>query len=169
MLKTIQHIAIFLLLVGTTSQTLGQSFMVLEKMGTKKRYVYYIGQSITYREKNATEFEYGTITNLLDSAFTVANDTVLFKNVAQVNISNKRHSPLLAMAGPTLISAGVVLLAIDVINRGIVQGGGYTWEPAIGTASVALVTAGGLILLLKKNKKKLGDKAWWRLRKVEVY
>ena len=143
--------------------------MVLEKMGTKKRYMYYVGEQVEYQLTNSKSFESGAITNILDSAFVANSDTISFSSVATVNIRNKRESTIVDAAGPVLISAGVVLLAIDAINRGLIQEGGYTWDSGIGNTSAALITTGALIIILKKNKVKLKENGWWRLRKAAIY
>ncbi len=143
--------------------------MVLEKMGTKKRYIYYVGEQIEYKLSNKEAFEVNIVTNILDSAFVSNNDTIKFSAISTININNKRKSGIVDAAGPVLISAGVVLLAIDAINRGLIQEGGYTWDTGIGTASIALVTTGALIILFKKNKVNLKENGWWRLRQAAVY
>lgn len=164
-----KHISLTILLLAVGTISIAQTFMVLEKMGTKKRYMYYVGEQVNYQLNNSKSFERGAITNILDSAFVTNSDTIYFSSVATVNISNKRESTIVDAAGPVLISAGVVLLAIDVINRGLVQEGGYTWDSGIGTTSIALVSAGALIILLKKNKVSLKENGWWRLRKAAIY
>jgi hypothetical protein len=160
-------LTISFILLGTFS--IAQTFMVLEKMGTKKRYLYYVGQQIEYQLEDQKSYDRSILTNILDSAFVINSDTIEFSTINSVNIRNKREPNIISAAGPVLISAGVVLLAIDAINRGIVQEGGYTWDSSIGTTSAILVTAGALILILKKNKISLKEKGWWRLRKVAIY
>ncbi len=152
-----------------TTFSFAQSFLVLEKMGTKKRFVYHIGQQLNYQLQGHKSFESSLITNILDSAFVTNNDTIPFSTIKMVNISNKREAGILTTAGPILISAGVIILAIDIINRGLIQDGDYSWDSGIGVTSAALVTSGALIMILKKNKKNLSDNGWWRLRKAEIY
>ncbi len=146
-----------------------QTFMVLEKMGTKKRYIYYVGQQIEYQLTGYKSFNRNLITGILDSAFVSHTDTVRFASITKVSIKHKREAGIIGAAGPALISAGVILLAIDIINRGLVQGGDYSLDSGIGTVSAILATTGALIMVLKKDKKKLGERGWWRLRKAEIY
>ncbi len=143
--------------------------MVLEKMGTKKRYIYYVGEQIEYRLPSQKSYNQGVVSNILDSAFVASSDTIRFSSISNINIRNKRESGIVNTAGPVLITAGVVLLAIDVINRGLVQNDGYTWDAGVGTTSAVLVTTGALIMILKKDKISLKEKGWWRLRKAEIY
>lgn len=151
-----------------TGATYAQTFMVLEKMGTKKRYVYYMGETIEYQLKGEKTFNSERITNILDSAFVAYNDTVSFKAVERINIKPKRKASLLNIAGPSLIIAGLGYLAIDQINKGIVQGGGgSTWDSSVATTSFIIAGTGALIIVLQKNKVPLSG--WWRLRKVNVY
>lgn len=154
-----------LLLFGVTS--FSQTFMVFEKMGTKKRFVYYIGEPIEYQLKGSKQFNKGVLTNFLDNAFIANNDTISFSSISKINIKPKRKVGLQNTAGPMLIAAGAVILSIDFLNRSLLQDGGYYWDTGIGTTSLALVATGGLIILLQKNKKPLDG--WWRLRKAAIY
>ena len=164
-----KHIALTILFFLVAAFSYAQTFMVLEKMGTKKRYIYYIGEQINLQVLDQKEFQSSLITNILDSGFVANNDTIPFSSLASVNIQNKRESGIVDAAGPILIASGVVLLAIDAINRGLVQEGGYTWDSGIGTTSAVLVTTGALIIILKKNKVNLKENGWWRLRKAAIY
>ncbi|MCB0495210.1 MAG: hypothetical protein KDC79_03690 [Cyclobacteriaceae bacterium] len=162
--KTILVIVTLILVTGVTY---AQTFMVLEKMGTKKRHVYYMGETIEYRLKGQKEFTSDQITNILDSAFVTQSDSIPFKSIDRINIKPKRRATLLNVAGPYLIIAGLGLTAIDLINRGVVQGGDASWDSSIGTISGILVGTGALVMILQKNKIPLDG--WWRLRKVSVY
>ncbi|MCF6351752.1 MAG: hypothetical protein L3J06_01970 [Cyclobacteriaceae bacterium] len=169
-MKYKNHIILLTLLFSlATTFSFAQSFLVLEKMGTKKRFVYHAGQQISYQLKGHKSMNQRLVTGISDSAFVANNDTILFSTVKMVHIGNKRESGLLTTAGPILISAGVIILAIDVINRGLIQDGDYTWDSGIGTTSAALVSSGALIILLRKNKKNLSSNGWWRLRKAAIY
>lgn len=163
-----KHIALTLIFSFSILFSFAQTFLVLEKMGTKKRFVYYTGQQIEYQLVGHKSFNRSTITNILDSSIVTNNDTISFSVINTINVKNKREAGIVSAAGPVLISAGVVLLAIDAINRGLVQEGGYTWDSGIGATSAILVTTGALIMVLKKNKKSVKENGWWRLRKVAI-
>lgn len=154
-------------LVILTGATYAQTFMVLEKMGTKKRYVYYMGENIEYLLKGQKVYESDRVTNILDSAFVVQSDTIPFKSIEKINVKSKRKASLLTVAGPSLIIAGLGYLVIDQINRGIVQSGGSSWDSSVATTSFIIAGTGALIIILQKNKVPLDG--WWRLRKVSVY
>lgn len=164
-----KHVTVTLLFILLASFSFAQTFMVLEKMGTKKRYIYYIGQKIEYQLIDQKSYDRNLITTILDSAFVSRRDTIPFSSIHAINIKNKRNAGIINTAGPTLIIAGASLLAIDAINRGLIQEGGYTWDTGIGTASTILVTIGALIMVLKKDRIILNNKGWWRLRKADIY
>ncbi len=168
-MKYRNHITLTLLFSLASTFSVAQTFLVLEKMGTKKRFVFNIGEQINYQLVGQKTKEMRLLTNILDSAFVVNNDTIPFSTISMVNIGNKRQSGILTTAGPILIYAGVIILAVDFINRGLVQEGEYTWDSGIGLTSAALVTSGALIMVLRKNKKKIGSNGWWRLRKATIY
>ena len=163
-----KHITLTFIFSFSILFAFSQTFLVLEKMGTKKRFVYHTGQQIEYQLAEHKSFERNTITNILDSALVTNNDTISFSEISTVNVKSKRETGIVSAAGPVLISAGVVLLAIDAINRGLIQEGGYTWDSGIGATSAILVTTGALIMVLKKDKKNVKENGWWRLRKVAI-
>lgn len=168
-MKHKNYITLTFLFSFAISFSFAQSFLVLEKMGTKKRFVYNIGEQINYQLVGQKSIETSLITNILDSAIVSNNDTIHFSTIKMVNIGSKRESTILTTAGPMLVAAGVVILAIDFINRGLIQEGGYTWDTGIGVASTALIASGALIMVLRKNKKNITENGWWRLRKAEIY
>lgn len=144
-----------------------QTFMVLEKMGTKKRYVYYVGEEIQYKLPGEKDFRSARITQILDSAFVTHNDSIPFRSIDKINIKSQRKPGLLSAAGPMLIIAGLGYFAIDQINQGVVQGGGSSIDSSVVTASAIISGTGAMIMILRKNKVPLGG--WWRLRKVSIY
>lgn len=149
------------------SLSYAQTFMVLEKMGTKKRYVYYVGEEIEFRRPGEKDFSNVRITQILDSAFVAHNDSIPFKSIDRINIKSKREPGIVNSAGPILIIAGLGYFAIDQINRGIVQSGGSSWDSSVATTSGIIAGTGALIMILRKNKIPMDG--WWRLRKVSIY
>ncbi len=168
-MKYKKHIILAFFFNIIISLSFAQSFLVLEKMGTKKRFVYNLGQQIDFQLKGHKSIEHKMLTNISDSAFISNNDTIPFNSVKLIHIGNKRKSGIASTAGPGLVAAGALIVAIDAINRGLIQDGGYTWDTGVGATSAALVTSGSLIMILKKNKKNLSENSWWRLRKAEIY
>jgi hypothetical protein len=159
-----RKILVFALIVGLSFSASGQTFLVLEKMGTKKRYEFQQGGQIEVMLNNDDFFTRLTILNLGDSSIMAVNDTINFSSVKAVKL--KGENTWFKFAGPSLMLAGALLFVIDATNQSVVSGGGYNPSPGITTASIALVGTGALFTFAGRNKIKL--KKWWRLRTVQI-
>ena len=157
-------ILLFILIVGVSFTASSQTFLVLEKMGTKKRYEFHEGEQIEVMLDNDDFFTRLTILNLGDSSIIAMNDTINFSSVKAVKLRGEKT--FLKIAGPSLMIAGVLLFVIDATNQTAVSGGEYEFSPGIAVASAALVGTGALFTFAGRNKVKI--KKWWRLRTVEI-
>lgn len=142
----------------------GQKFLVLEKMGTKKRYEFHLSEKMDVRLNQDDYFTRITILDLSDSIIVAQNLNIDFSSIKAVKL-NKSGS-FFKYAGPILMVAGATLLAIDVINQTLVQGGDYQSSSGVFVASAALVGVGATFTFAGRDKIKL--KKWWRLRTVEI-
>lgn len=157
-------IFVFILLAGISFTASGQTFLVLEKMGTKKRYEFHQGEQIEVMLNNDDFFTRLTILDLGDSSIFAVNDTINFSTVNAVKL--RGENTWLKIAGPSLMLAGILLFVLDATNQAVVSGGGYEVSPGVTIASVSLVGVGALFSFAGRNKVKL--KKWWRLRSVKI-
>ena len=157
-------ILVFVLIIGISLTASGQTFLVLEKMGTKKRYEFHQDEAIEVMLGNDNFFTRITILSLGDSSIYAVNDTINFSSVKAVKLRGEKT--FLKIAGPSLMLAGVLLFVIDATNQTAVSGGGYEFSPGIAVASASLVGVGALFTYAGRNKVKM--KKWWRLRTVEI-
>jgi hypothetical protein len=158
------NILVFVLIVGISLSASGQTFLVLEKMGTKKRYEYQPGDQIEVILDNDNFFTRITILNLGDSSIITETETINFSSVKAVKLRGK--NTWLKIAGPSLMVAGVLLFVFDATNQTAVSGGEYEFSPGVAAASTALIGVGALFTFAGRNKVKM--KKWWRLRTVEI-
>jgi hypothetical protein len=152
----------FLIIVSLSAS--GQTFLVLEKMGTKKRFEFYPGQQMEVKLKNDNYFTRINILGLGDSLISTENQDIKFSSITAVQIKEK--SGFLRYSGPILMVAGAVLFAIDALNQTVVQGGEYVFSPGVATASASLFGVGAAFTFTGNNKVKV--KKWWRLRVVQI-
>lgn len=157
-------ILVLVLIIGLSFSASGQTFLVLEKMGTKKRYEYHQGEQIEVMLDNDDFFTRLTIVNLGDSSIIAVNDTINFSSVRAVKLQGE--NTFIKIAGPSLMVAGVLLFVFDAINQTAVSGGEYEFSPGIAVASASLVGVGALFTFAGRNKVKI--KKWWRLRTVGI-
>lgn len=158
------NILVFILLIGISFSASGQTFLVLEKMGTKKRYEYQQGEQIEVMLDNDDFFTRITILGLGDSSIISESETINFSSVKAVKLHGE--NTWLKISGPSLMVAGVLLFVFDATNQTAVTGGEYVFSPGVAAASATLVGVGALFTFAGRNKVKI--KKWWRLRTVGI-
>ncbi len=160
----VNKIIFFILFASFSLSASGQSFLVLEKMGTKKRYKFQPGEQIELMLDNDDYFTRVTILSLSDSAIISEPEIVNFSSVKAVKL--RGENTWLKISGPSLMLAGVLLFVLDATNQTVVSGGGYEVSSGVALASVSLVSVGAVFTFAGRNKVKV--KKWWRLRTVEI-
>lgn len=141
-----------------------QNFLVIEKMGTKKRIEIYPGEDLQYELKKTGSYIFeDRIMDLQDSLIILLLDTVHVKEISTIHY--KKEKSALASSFMILPVAGVALLLIDQLNHVVIAGNDFDLNPGVVVASSTLVAAGVLYKLLEKKKYKL--KGNWRVRVVD--
>ena len=163
-MKRILLIGIFFLIA---EEVIAQKYLVLEKLGTRKRIEYFIGSEINYRLNGENFFRTGTIVDLEDSVIVFDYAFFSIGNINAVNIKDSRSGRISARGYPvTLMVAGVVLFLGDLFNETVVSGNEASLNNGVTIASGALVGTGFLLMFVKSDIKKLTRN--WRLRVVDI-
>jgi len=118
-------------------------YLVLEKLGRKKRIVLYPGDEITYKIKNSDLEISDAITDFHDSLVLLTNSYVKPKEIDYVRIEHAEGF-LSPSNGPKLIIAGVSLFFIDQLNYSIIQGNDFRLDKDILKTSLILVMGGAI-------------------------
>ena len=161
-----KHLLVVLFLTIVTSFTaVAQQFLVLEKMGTKKRYEYYAGQQITFKTADEDYFTRLGIRGFSDSLLLLSDRSLPFSAITSIDIKNHKDRTFISRLGPYLMVAGSLLILFDVVNQTAIQGGSYQGSTGIYVSSGALIGVGAAMTFVRSNKKDL--KKWWRIRLVE--
>ena len=159
-----RRLSILLILLVLTLPVLGQKFLVLEKMGTKKRFEYQLNEKMNVRLDTDDYFTRITIKGLADSTIFTENLKIDFSSIKAVKLN--KSTGFFKYSGPLLMIAGATLMAIDVINQTAVQGGEYQSSMGVYVTSAALISVGAAFTFAGRDKVKL--KKWWRLRTVQI-
>jgi hypothetical protein len=159
-------ILILILIGGFAVNSMAQQFLVLEKMGTKRRFEFYPGDSFTFKTPDENFFTRVTIQGLSDSLVMLKERNVPFSTIQAIDISEHRNSTFLTRSGPYLMVAGILLLVFDVVNQTVVQGGAYESSTGVLITSGVLIGSGAIFKFGRKNKIKL--EKWWRIRYVNI-
>ena len=160
-MKNIPVLLVFLIL---SVPVFGQKFLVLEKMGTKKRFEYHLSEKMDLKLDNDDYFTRITLLDLSDSAIYAENMKINFSTINAIKLN--KSSGFFKISGPLLMVAGAALLVFDIVNQTAVQGGEYQSSTGVYVASAALVSVGTIFTFAGRDKVKL--KKWWRLRTVEI-
>lgn len=155
---------IFLTLFCLSSNSLAQDYLVLEKMGTKKRYEYFPNDQITFQVTGEDSFRKDEIVTLTDSSIVFSTGVVLLKEIYRVK---PPVTGWLMATGGTLVIAGVGYYLIDTFNKVIVSGNKYSNDEDVLRTSIILTGTGASMILLSSKKVKLNKN--WRVRIVDIY
>ncbi len=159
---------LFLVLVLIPFKTLlgqGSKLLILEKIGSKHRITYQIGDPIRLK-LIGEDFEIrDKIKDITDSTILLSTFPVHLKSIDYIKINQTKG--FLSASGPTLIIAGLTLFAIDILNQTIVQDGTYEFTSGVAIASASLIAAGGILMILKYRKFKPGKRK--RIRTLVIY
>lgn len=160
----INKTVIIVLILGLSLSASGQTFLVLEKMGTKKRYEYQQGEQIEVLLNSDDFFTRLSIIGLSDSSIITETEAYSFSSIKAVKLRGEKT--FIKIAGPSLMLAGVLLFVFDAVNQTAVSGGSYEFSSGVAVASASLVGAGAIFTFAGRSKIKI--KKWWRLRTVEI-
>jgi hypothetical protein len=116
-------------------------YLVLEKLGRKKRTVFYPGDEITYKMKNSDLQITDVITDLHDSLILFSNSYVKPGEIDYVKLEHTEGF-LSPSNGPKMIIAGVALFVIDQLNNSVLQGNEFRLDEDITKVSLILVVGG---------------------------
>lgn len=142
----------------------GSKLLILEKIGSKHRITYQIGDPIILRLIGEGFEIREKITDITDSTIVLSSFPVHIKSIYYIK---RKSGGFLAASGPTLIIAGLTLFAIDILNQTVVQDGTYEFTSGVAIASVSLVGVGGLLMTFKYRKFKPGKRR--RIRTLVIY
>ena len=144
-----------------------QKFLVLEKMGTRKRLEYHLQQSITYRLKGESFFRTDVIEDLVDDVIVFRFGFFRLKDIYAVDIRAKPTGKVdFSRHWLSFIVGGVGYFIVDQFNNAVINGNRARIDEKVLRTSAIITGAGVMMKVLKKKKVKL--KRNWRLRIVEI-
>ncbi len=117
------------------------------------------GEYIRFQRKGSDDFIRAVITGIHPGYFMLGEDTIYHYQVSRVDVRGKIIPGFkVASIGKALILAGVSLVAIDVFNTLVIQDTSYEMDKGVATASISLVSAGGLLQVFNNNYFVIGRK-----------
>ena len=131
-----------------------QSYMVLRKKGSVRRYEYRPGNYLVYRQKGNEAFFKDRITQFVDSTIVLENNILRLSQIETVDVSNafSNRSPIWRGAEDALPAIGYGYLALDLFNNSIIDGNKFTFDEGVTTTSALLVLTGYSLKWMRRKK-----------------
>ena len=144
-----------------------QKFLVLEKMGTRKRLEYHLQQSITYQLKGESFYRTDVIEDLVDDVIVFRFGFFRLKDIYAVDIRAKPTGKVdFSRHWLSIIVGEVGYFLVDQFNNAVINGNRARIDEKVLRSSAIITGAGIMMKVLKKKKVKL--KRNWRLRIVDI-
>ena len=167
MINIFQRFVLYLSAIILFHLGYSQKFLVLEKMGTRKRLEYHLQQSITYKLKGEKFYRTDVIEDLVDDVIVFQFAFFRLKDIDAVDIRTKPTDKVdFSRHWLTIIVGGVGYFLVDQFNNAIINGNSARIDEKVLRTSAIITGAGIMMKVLKKKKVKL--KRNWRLRIVEI-
>lgn len=134
-----------------------QSYLVLRKKGSTRKYQYFRGNELVYRMKGFDQFFTDRITDFADSTIILENNILLVEQLAEVDIrnANSNRPAILRSAEAVLPGIGIGLMTLDIFNHTVIDGRDFSLDRRTTITSAALVTTGYALRLMRRKYIKL--------------
>ena len=120
-----------------------QSYLLLRKKGSMRRYTYFKGDELVYKQKGYDTYFRDRIMDFADSTIVLKNNIILVSQLEVVDVRKARtnRAAILRKAENTLPALGVGLFAIDLANN-LIDGSPLTLDQGVTTAAGAMAASG---------------------------
>jgi len=144
---------IFLLSPPVSGQEM--KILILEKLGSKHRITYGIGDKIILK-LNGEDYELREeITDMSDSTLSFRDFSIPINRIHYVKTVHTKGF-LSPSNGPKIMIAGALLFLADIVNQTLIQDNSYELNKGVTIASASLIGFGGLLMTFKYRKFKPG-------------
>ena len=147
---------IFALLLAFQSVD-AQSYLLLRKKGSMRRYTYFKGNELVYRMKGFDQFFSDRITDFADSTIILENNIILISQLDVVDVRNAQsnRAPIVRSAENLLPVVGIGLFVLDIFNHTVVDGNDFSLDERTTVTAGALVVSGYALKLMRRKYIKL--------------
>ncbi len=148
----LRYVLIVLTLVFA-HEAFSQSYLVLRKQGTMRKFEFFAGDQFIYRMKGQDIFFKDRVADFADSTIILQNNILHLSQLEEVDVRNasSNRSEFLRSMENYLPVVGYGYFAIDFFNVAVVEGEKYTIDNGVAIWSAAMVGTGyGLKFMRKK-------------------
>jgi hypothetical protein len=153
-----KNIVLFLFFMACSANTIAQQrqLVILKNETVLARYQ--VGDVLHFFRQGDTEVQVQKILDLNDTLIMMNLDSVAYYRITKLDIRGRKSSTFGQRLGATMLVAGLVLPAAELLNTGVIQKQGASISPGVGIASGVLVGAGAAFVFIKKPYFKPGRK-----------
>ena len=122
-----------------------------------RRYTYYKGNELVYKQKGYDAYFRDRIIDFADSTIVLENNIILVNQLEVVDVrrANSNRASILRSAETVLPTLGVGLMAIDLFNHSVIEGNELTLDQGVTTAAGAMVASGFILRGMRRKYIKL--------------
>lgn len=152
-----------LLLISETA--FSQTYLVVRKKGSMRKYEYFEGSKIIYKQKGQEVFFTDRITEFADSTLVLENNILHTSQIAEIDVrgAESNRSKFLRASETLLPTVGIGLMAIDLFNHTVVDGQDFSLDRSTTTTAGILMATGYTMKLARRKKVDLTNP------KFEIY
>ena len=153
----IRYILFVLILFLFALEANSQSYLVLRKQGTLRKYEFFPGDEFIYKMNGVDVFFKDQIQDFKDSTIVLKNNLLHITQIAEVDVRNadSNRSKFLTSLEYSLPVIGIGYFGIDFINVAVVEGEPYRVDSGVATWSAAMVATGFGLGIVKRKIFKL--------------
>ena len=150
---------IVLLLLCLISQTaIGQSRQLIVLKNEQILARYQAGDIIYFAGANHKEIQVQRILDFNDTLIMMSEDSIVYYKIKKLDLRERKKTTFLQKLGATMMLAGVVLPAAEIVNTGLVQKDDVSISRGVTTTSFTLLAVGSAFSFIKKPYFKPGRK-----------
>ncbi|MFT6055696.1 MAG: NADH:ubiquinone oxidoreductase subunit K [Roseivirga sp.] len=156
---------VVLCLILASQSAFSQTYLVARKKGSSRKYEYFVGSQIVYRQKGYDVFFEDRIAEFADSTLILNDNIILLSQIEEIDIRNAstNRAPILRSIESILPSIGIGLMAIDIFNHTIVDGQDFSLDQSTTATATTLISVGYAMKIMRRKKLDLTNP------KFEIY
>lgn len=145
---------VLLCIVLATQTAFSQTYLVVRKKGSTRKYEYFVGSQIVYKQKGFDVFFTDRISEFSDSTLILDDNILLLSQITELDLRNtsSNRAPILKSAENLLPALGIGLMTIDFVNNTIVDGNEISLDKSTTITSGVLLAAGYGLKLARRKK-----------------
>jgi hypothetical protein len=145
---------VLLCLALATQTAFSQTYLVVRKKGSTRKYEYFVGSQIVYKQKGYDVFFTDRISEFADSTLILDDNIIRISQIAEIDLrnANSNRAPILRTSEDLLPALGIGLMAIDLFNNSIVDGNDFSLDRSTTITSGILIATGYGMKLARRKK-----------------